>query len=115
MVTGHASAHKKKPPAAGPGARWSVGDGPEAVQASEAIVLACTCFPLVSDLVRELNPDIALLDPATGVLELDGVADGEGPNRLTVGLTGAALSPDVVQENAESLFPGWELEAILPL
>ena len=87
----------------------------ESVQASEAIVLACTCFPLVSDLVRELNPDIALLDPANGVLKLDGLAEREGPNRLTVGLTGAALSPDVVQERAESLFPGWELEAVLPM
>jgi hypothetical protein len=86
-----------------------------AVQSSEAIVLACTCFPLVGDWVRELNPEIVLLDPAGGVEKLDGLANGEGPNRLTVGLTGSAIDPDVLRESAKSLIPGWEMEGVLPM
>jgi len=88
--------------------------GPE-VRAADTVLLACTCFPLVSDLVRELNPGVNLLDPARGVDGLELRAGGEGPNLLTVALTGDALSPEMVAEQAGTLFPGWTLSGVVRL
>ncbi|MGW8268576.1 MAG: aspartate/glutamate racemase family protein, partial [Longimicrobiales bacterium] len=85
----------------------------EAVKTADVVVLACTCFPLVGDLIRHLNPTVGLLDPAQGV---DGLAlggEGEGPNLLTVALSGGTLTPDEVRTHAPALFPGWELSEIL--
>jgi len=85
----------------------------EAVRDAESIILACTCFPLVSDVVQALNPAIRLLDPGQGVEGLALKGTGEGPNLLTVVLTGEALSPEVVEDRAPILFPGWELEDVV--
>lgn len=87
----------------------------EAVRKTEAIVLACTCFPLVEDLIRHLNPTVRLLDPAEGVDELALEGEGEGPNLLTVGLSGDTLSPDEIRARAPALFPGWELLEVVRL
>jgi glutamate racemase len=87
----------------------------ERVREADVVALACTCFPLVGDLIRELNPEIELLDPAVGVDRLALQGGGSGPNRLTVGLTGDVLTPESVRANASRIFPGWELEAVLRL
>ncbi len=84
-----------------------------AVREAETLVLACTCFPLVENLVRGLNPDIVLLDPAKGVDDLAGLEGREGPNRITVALTGEALTPEALRAQADLLFSGWELEDLL--
>lgn len=88
-------------------------EGP--IRESDAVVLACTCFPLVEGLIRDLRPGVELLDPAGGVdgLPLDG--KGEGPNLLRVALTGGALDPEELEARAATLFPGWELEDVLCL
>jgi len=87
----------------------------EGVGEADVVALACTCFPLVGDLIRELNPEIELLDPGAGVDRLALPGDGSGSNRLTVGLTGDVLTPEAVRANASRLFPGWALEAVLRL
>jgi len=85
------------------------------VRAADTVLLACTCFPLVSDLVREINPGAALLDPAHGVDGLELGAEGEGGNLLTVALTGDVLTPEMVSERAGTLFPGWTLSGVARL
>lgn len=82
------------------------------ISGAGVVVLACTCFPLVGDLLRELNPRVTLLDPALGVDRVSVVGEGAGPNRLTVALTGNALTPEDVRAQAPVLFPGWELESV---
>jgi len=88
----------------------------EEIQASlagvDAVVLACTCFPLVGDILRELSPGIELLDPAAGVENLPGLESREGPNRLTLALSGEVLTPEELTAQAPELFPGWELEEV---
>lgn len=87
----------------------------EAIEGSDAVVLACTCFPMVGDLIREVNPSITLLDPAIGVEGLGKMAGGKGPNRLTVAITGDTLSPEDLRAQFHQLFPGWELEGVVAL
>lgn len=87
----------------------------ETLEKADVVVLACTCFPMVEELIREVNPSITLLDPALGVEGLGELKGGEGPNRLTVALTGDVLSPQELQAQFPQLFPGWELEAVLKL
>jgi len=79
------------------------------IRSSDVVVLACTCFPLVADLIREVNPSCALLDPATG---LDGALDlprRTGPNRLTLSLTGDVLRAQALAPHLPMLFPGWDV------
>jgi len=87
----------------------------DTVGGAEAVVLACTCFPLAGDLIREANPDVVLLDPGEGAGTLEVKGEGGGPNLLTVALTGDVLSPEILREQAPVLFPGWELESVLRL
>ena len=83
------------------------------VRAADSVVLACTCFPLVADLLRDLNPGVHLLDPAHGVDRLPMEGRRHGPNLLTIALTGEALTPEEVREQAPVLFPGWVLEDVV--
>ena len=85
------------------------------MEGADAVVLACTCFPMVGELIREVNPSITLLDPALGVEGLGELKGGEGPNRLTVALTGDVLSPQELKVQFPQLFPGWELESVVKL
>ena len=91
----------------------------ETLGEADAVVLACTCFPMVGDLIREMNPSITLLDPAVGVERLagmaglGGMAGSEGPNRLTVALTGEVLTPEELRAQFNQLFPEWELEGVV--
>ena len=83
--------------------RTEIADG---IRASDAVVLACTCFPLIADLIEETNPGIRLLDPGREVRKLlDWPARG-GPNHLTLALAGDSIAPKAVQ--AQALFPGWD-------
>jgi glutamate racemase len=88
----------------------------ETIRACDAVVLACTLFPLVAGLIREVNPSCALLDPGRGVADvLPPSGGGTGENRLTVALSGAVLTPDALAQNAPVLFPGWRIDEIVPL
>jgi glutamate racemase len=83
----------------------------DTIRRSDVVVLACTLFPLIGPLLREMNPALALVDPATGV---DGVlrgAPGAGANRLTIAVTGHELALDDVRAQSGRLFPGWVIES----
>ena len=86
------------------------------VRACDVVVLACTLFPLVAGLIREVNPSCALLDPGSGVADiLPSSSGGNGENRLTVALTGAVLTPAALAQNAAALFPGWQIDGLVSL
>jgi glutamate racemase len=82
-----------------------------AVRDVDVVVLGCTLFPLVSNVLRDLNPRCVLLDPASGIDDLL-QPGGAGPNRLAIELTGETIGPDEVQSRAEDLFPGWIVESV---
>lgn len=84
----------------------------ETVRHADLVVLACTLFPLVGSIVRELNPGCVLVDPATGVAGVLVGGSHTGANRLTIALTGTAVALDDVRAQVPSLFPGWDLESI---
>ena len=85
----------------------------EMVRESETVLLACTCFPLVGDLLREANPGVSLLDPGVGVESLPQIKGRKGPNLMTVGVTGSVLSASEIRRNFHRIFPGWELEEVV--
>lgn len=85
----------------------------ETVRGSDAVLLACTCFPMVGELIQTLNPSIRLLDPGRGVQGLGLKGVGDGPNLLTVVLTGEVMTPASVEAQAPALFPGWDLEKVV--
>ena len=84
----------------------------ETVLESDTVLLACTCFPLVGELLREANPEVSLLDPGLGVQTLPQLEGREGPNLMTVGVTGSVLSPAEIRRNFHRIFPAWELEEV---
>lgn len=89
------------------------GEVAKSLSAVDTVVLACTCFPLVADLLQEISPGIGLLDPSEGLAGLSELpTGGAGPNRLVVALSGDVVSPEDVQERSGDLFPGWELEGV---
>jgi glutamate racemase len=96
------------------GRREIVAEIGECIRAADAVILACTLFPLVGDLIRELNPACRLHDPGAGVVDVL-PASGGGANRLTVALSGTALTPADLRESAATLFPGWRIDEILTL
>lgn len=82
----------------------------ETIRRSDVVVLACTLFPLVSPLLRELNPECVLVDPAVGV---DGAlrrGSAAGANRLTLAVTGTAIAERDVRARAGALFTGWTIQ-----
>ena len=83
------------------------------IRGVDSVLLACTCFPLVGDLLREVNPELALLDPGVGIRDLEGLEGGDGPNRLTIGIIGSTLSPADIRRNFDQIFSGWELEDVV--
>jgi glutamate racemase len=87
----------------------------ETIRSADAVILGCTLFPLIGGLIRELNPACALHDPGAGVaVVLPPQIGARGPNRLTVALSGNALTPEDIRRNAPALFPGWELADVIP-
>jgi glutamate racemase len=83
-----------------------------AIAAGDAVLLACTCFPLVERLLRDINPTARFLDPGTGIGALAPLGAGEGENRLRVALTGGAVSVADARAWAPRLFPGWTVEDV---
>jgi glutamate racemase len=84
----------------------------DTIRRSDVVVLACTLFPLIAPLLRELNPACVLVDPAAGI---DGALMGvrsPGTNRLTIGVTGRALPLDEIRAQSGTLFPGWMIESV---
>ena len=71
----------------------------------------CLGGSTVASLVRAINPGCVLVDPAAGVAGVPGDPSNTGPNRLTIALTGAAISLEDVQTQTPVLFPGWDIEA----
>ncbi len=88
----------------------------ETIRACDAVILACTLFPLIGGLVQELNPSCTLHDPGAGVADvLPAAPAGDGRNCLTIALSGTALTPADLQQSAAALFPGWRIEEIVGL
>jgi len=88
----------------------------ETIRTCDAVILACTLFPLIGDLIREVNPSCTLHDPGAGVVDAFPFARaGGGQNRLTVALSGAALTPADLERTGTALFPGWQIEEIVTL
>jgi glutamate racemase len=86
----------------------------DAIRGCDAVLLACTCFPMVTDIIHDLNPACLPLDPASGVEHV--FPDrGSGPNRITVALSGTAVGAIEVREHASILFPGWEVEDVVAM
>lgn len=77
---------------------------------ADTIVLGCTHYPFLSDLIRKIaGPDVAIVDPAPAVarhllevLENDGVMSKEQLNALSVSRTGHSVflssGPDTVMK-----------------
>ena len=82
----------------------------DAIRRSDVVVLACTLFPLVGPLLRDLNPSCVLVDPAAGANGLLQTS-GTGANRLTIAMTGHAIALEDLRAQSGALFPGWAIEA----
>jgi glutamate racemase len=95
------------------GRRAIIAEIGHAVRTCDSVLLACTCFPLIADLIAELNPDCLLLDPAIGISDVLPRPHERSTNRLTIALTGAVLGVDEASRYAHALFPGWEVECIV--
>jgi glutamate racemase len=74
----------------------------------EAVLLACTCFPLVAAQIAEINPDIVQLDPGVEVRSVIPEINRGKPNHLTLACTGEAVSTEQLEAQAAVLFPGWD-------
>jgi hypothetical protein len=85
------------------------------VSQCDAVLLACTCFPLVADVIHQVNACCTLLDPARHVAGLMPLPLRSGPNHLTVALTGDAIGPDEVRSKASELLPGWIVTDVVTL
>jgi glutamate racemase len=75
---------------------------------ADAVLLACSCFPLVSDLIDEIRPGILQLDPGLAACEVAPVDSRGGPNCLTLAYTGDAITQDELEAQAPLLFTGWD-------
>jgi glutamate racemase len=79
----------------------------------DAVLLACTCFPLIGDQVAAVNADILQLDPGGEIRGVVPNVQRGGPNRLTLAFTGGSMSRDQLAEQAPRLFRGWdEIEVV---
>ena len=85
------------------------------IGAADTVVLACTCFPLASDMIRAINPNIRLLDPGLEIRNVTKLPERQGPNHLTLAFTGEAITRDLLQLQAPVLFPGWDEVEIVSL
>ena len=75
---------------------------------TEAVALVCTCFPLIGELIAEINPGIHQLDPGRAIRDIADWPDREGENHLTVAVTGKTVPAGDVRNLASELFPGWD-------
>jgi glutamate racemase len=82
------------------------------LKGTEAVLLACTCFPLVGAIIQDVEPDILLLDPGQAIGGVSLNSDGKGPNRLTLAFTGDAVTRNQLSDQARALFSEWEIQEI---
>ena len=80
----------------------------ETLADADAVLLACTCFPLISELIEAIRPGILQLDPGREVGAVLPASDRHGPNHLTLAFTGDAVTRRQLEDNAAHLFPGWD-------
>jgi len=100
----------------GPGRQEIAEEIGETIRACEAVILGCTLFPLVGGLIKEINPACAQIDPGAGVASvLPPQTPAGGANRLTVAVSGTALTPAHIRQIAPALFPGWDLAEVVSL
>jgi glutamate racemase len=86
----------------------------ETIRSCDAVILGCTLFPLIGGLIRKLNPACALHDPGAGVAAvLPPRAEPGGVNRMTLAVSGTALSLADLRQSAPALFPGWEIAEVI--
>lgn len=83
-----------------------------AISESDAVLLACTCFPLVGDQIRAMNQACELLDPAAGLDLLPGLEGRSGPNRLTLRSSGPPPPLEEIRRQVPVLLGGWEIESV---
>jgi hypothetical protein len=96
----------------GRGARAIAGEIGDAIRRSDAVLLACTCFPLVSKQIRTMNPECELLDPASSLRVLPPIGSGKGPNRLTLRSSGPPPPLAEIERQVPTLFRGWQMESV---
>ena len=85
------------------------------VRGLDAVLLACTCFPLIAPLIRHLNPACLILDPADAVQKPARIsAARKGRNMLTIGVSGSESTVRAVTGSAASLFHTWNIEGVVP-
>ena len=80
---------------------------------ADAVLLACTCFPLVSDLIDEIRPGILQLDPGREICRAAPTVDRGGANHLTLAFSGETMTQTDLEVQAPVLFAGWdEIEVV---
>ena len=87
----------------------------DSLAGADAVLLACTCFPLIGDLIDAIRPGIRQLDPGLEVRELVPSPGRGGPNQLTLAYTGTAVTADTLRAQAPALFPGWDEITVVSL
>jgi glutamate racemase len=85
----------------------------QALSHVDAVLLACTCFPLVSDLIDETRPGILQLDPGREICGAVPTVDRGGPNHLTLVFSGESMTRAELEAQVPVLFAGWdEIEVV---
>src|SRR5262245_36630483 len=80
----------------------------------DAVLLGCTCFPLIAPLITRLNPGCLLLDPADAVWAPAQISPRRiRENRLTIGVSGSTVMIPTLK--AAALFPTWTVERVVPM
>jgi hypothetical protein len=92
--------------------RAIAGEIGEAIRRSDAVLLACTCFPLVGEQIRTVNPQCDLLDPSSSLRVLPPLGSGHGPNRLTLRSSGPPPPLEEIEGQIPALFRGWQVESV---
>lgn len=74
----------------------------------DAVLLACTCFPLIGEQIAAINPVIVQLDPGREIRAVVPGVDRVGPSHLTLAFTGNTVNTAALEAQANVLFPGWD-------
>ena len=74
----------------------------QAIERTDVAVLACTCFPMISDDLEALFPGVLFLDPGAYCAGLVPAHDETNNKTLSISVTGEEISRARVTEFAES-------------
>jgi glutamate racemase len=74
----------------------------------DAVLLACTCFPLIGEQIAEISSGILQLDPGLEIQAVVPNIERGGPNHLTLAYTGETVHAEQLEAQAVALFPGWD-------